>query len=62
VLCSLALVRLHACERYNGDAHRFSAMDPKLTTAIVSACATALVVIVALMQNSKRIQRLDDHQ
>ena len=29
-------------------------MDPNLTTAIVSASATALVAIVALIQNSKR--------
>ena len=33
-------------------------MDPNLTTAIVSACATALVAIVALMQNSKRFDEI----
>ncbi len=31
-------------------------MDPNVTTAIVSACATALVAIVALIQNSKRFE------
>jgi predicted nuclease with TOPRIM domain len=39
-------------------------MDPNLTTAIVSACATALVAIVALILNSKRFEdmnkRFDD--
>lgn len=39
-------------------------MDPNVTTAIVSACATALVAIVALIQNSKRFdeigKRFDD--
>ena len=31
-------------------------MDPNITTAIVSAGATALVAIVALIQNSKRFE------
>lgn len=31
-------------------------MDPNVTTAIVSASATALVAIVALIQNSKRFE------
>ena len=31
-------------------------MDPNVTTAVVSACATALVAIVALIQNSKRFE------
>jgi predicted nuclease with TOPRIM domain len=39
-------------------------MDSNLTTAIVSAGATALVAIVALIQNSKRLEdmgkRFDD--
>jgi uncharacterized protein (UPF0335 family) len=34
-------------------------MDANLTTAIVSASATALVAIVALMQNSKRLERIE---
>ena len=34
-------------------------MDPNLTTAIVSASATALVAIVALVQNSKRLDRVE---
>ncbi|MDQ2947307.1 MAG: hypothetical protein M3Y27_15475 [Acidobacteriota bacterium] len=33
-------------------------MDPNLTTAIVSASATALVAIVALIQNSKRFEEM----
>lgn len=46
-------------------------MDPTLMTAIVSASATALVAIVALLQNNstlssgelgKRVQRLEDKQ
>lgn len=39
-------------------------MDSNLTTAIVSACATALVAIVAILNNNKRLddtnKRLDD--
>ena len=39
-------------------------MDPNVITANVSACATALVAIVALIQNSKRFEdmgkRFDD--
>ena len=39
-------------------------MDPNVTTALVSACATALVAIVALILNSKRFEdmgkRFDD--
>ena len=39
-------------------------MDPNLTTAIVSACATALVAVVAIVNNNKRLddvhKRLDD--
>lgn len=31
-------------------------MDPNITTAIVSAGATALVAIAALIQNSKRFE------
>ncbi len=34
-------------------------MDANLTTAIVSASATALVAIVALLQNSKRMDRIE---
>lgn len=30
-------------------------MDSNLTTAIVSACATALVAIVAIVNNNKRL-------
>jgi septal ring factor EnvC (AmiA/AmiB activator) len=49
--------------RYNADA-RLGAMDSNLTTAIVSACATALVAIVAIVNNNKRLddvhKRLDD--
>lgn len=30
-------------------------MDPNVTTAIVSACATALVAIVAIVNNNKRL-------
>jgi hypothetical protein len=34
-------------------------MDNNLTTAIVSASATALVAIVALVHNSKRLERIE---
>jgi len=34
-------------------------LDPNLTTAIVSASATALVAIVALLQNSKRFEDIN---
>ena len=30
-------------------------MDPNLVTAIVSACATALVAVVAILNNNKRL-------
>jgi hypothetical protein len=31
-------------------------VDPNLVTAVVSACATALVAVVAILNNNKRLE------